>query len=303
MVSFEEFQRKRNREYYTTRGLDFLKDFKTFAADKYFAQAIAKDLYSKITKRGTINIYEMGIGTGTLFISIMLSLRKIDPSFTERIVYHLCDISETLVKNAVKRGDAFGFNVDGIVYEGLPNFVKSADYILSNELYSDLPARILVRKGENVYELHIENEKNVLKELKENGEIKKYMSEMPEGYFIPINEFAKRHLQCCAKGLALRGFIDIFDYGFDSPHKITELYPEQWNNAIYRDYGGQITTDLNFHYLAIDLNATIEPQKNFVERVLNEKFEEDLDSMRYRVCKKKTDIIEESDFYHMRVKK
>ena len=112
MVSFEELQKTRNKEYYTKVGPDFIKDFKTFANDRYFVTALAQDFYSKAKKKGTINIYEFGVGTGTMFTSFMLMLRKLDSELTERIVYHLCDFSEKLVRNAVSRGDSFGFNAD-----------------------------------------------------------------------------------------------------------------------------------------------------------------------------------------------
>ncbi|MEM3422621.1 MAG: SAM-dependent methyltransferase [Candidatus Bilamarchaeaceae archaeon] len=302
MVTFEEYQKEKNATYYKNKGVDFLKDFKTFAADKYFAEAIARDFYNSTVKRGTINVYELGVGTGTLFISIMQNLRRIEPAFAERVVYHLCDISEKLVKNAVRRGDAFGFNVDGIVYEGLPKFIKSADFILSNELYSDLPAKILLRNKNETFELHIENGKSQLKPFKGDKELIEYMENAPEDYLIPINVFARKHLEVCVRGLSPKGFIDVFDYGFVSLQNIREMYPEQWNNAIYRDYGGQVTTDLNFHFLSQGLKATVEPQKDFVQRVLKKHLEEDIDSMRYRECKTKS-IIEESDFYHMRVRR
>ncbi|MEM2948844.1 MAG: SAM-dependent methyltransferase [Candidatus Bilamarchaeaceae archaeon] len=300
MISFEEFQRQRNKKYYVTRGLDFLKDFKTFAGDKYFISALAKDFYARVKKKGTINIYEMGIGAGTLFVSFMLSLRRLDATFPERIVYHLCDISEELVRNAVKRGDAFGFNTDGIVYDGLPTFVKNADYILSNELYSDLPAKLLMNDDGEIKELYIDDRKHFFKKFAD-GDIRAYMKRMPNGYIIPVNEHAKKHLLTCKKGLRAGGWLDIFDYGFASPSSITELPQKMWNASIYREFGGQITTDLNFHYIAQGLNATIEPQKEFVERILGKHLIEDIDAMRYRECKVKTRIREEGDFYHMRV--
>lgn len=78
MVSFEEFQRKRNAEYYSRTGLDFIRDFKTFAGDRFFIEALAKDFHSRAKKKGTINIYEFGIGTGMLFVSFMQALRKLD---------------------------------------------------------------------------------------------------------------------------------------------------------------------------------------------------------------------------------
>lgn len=302
MVSFEEFQRKRNAEYYSKTGVDFIKDFKTFASDRFFIEALAKDFYSKVKKKETINIYEFGIGTGTLFVSFMQSLRKLDAEFPENIVYHLCDFSQKLIDNAVNRGDSFGFNVDGIVYEGLPKFVKNADYIIANEFYDDLPAKILSNDAGEVKELYLEDGVNVLRKF-ENGEIEKYIKKMPEGYLIPVNVAAREHLQKCVEGLGAEGYIDVFDYGFTSVSHIKEMPAEMWNNSIHREFGGQITTDVNFDFVSKDLNSKIEPQKKFVEKVLKKKFEEDTDLMRYRSCKEESKVKEETDFYHMRVKK
>jgi len=302
MVSFEEFQRKRNAEYYSKTGVDFIKDFKTFAGDRFFIEALAKDFYSTFRKKERINIYEFGVGTGILFVSFMQEIRKIDAEFPEKIIYHACDFSQKLVDNAVNRGDSFGFNVDGIVYEGVPKFVKNADYILSNEFYDDLPAKILSNDTGEVKELYLEDGVNVLRKF-EDGEIEKYIKKMPEGYLIPVNADAREHLLKCVEGLNAGGYIDIFDYGFTSVSDIKEMPPEMWNNSIHREFGGQITTDVNFDFISKGINAKTEPQKKFVENILKKKFEEDLDSMRYRVCKLEKEMKEETDFYHMRVKK
>ncbi len=302
MVSFEEFQRKRNAEYYSRTGLDFIRDFKTFAGDRFFIEALAKDFHSRAKKKGTINIYEFGIGTGMLFVSFMQALRKLDAGLPERIIYHLCDLSQKLVDNAVKRGDSFGFNVDGIVYEGLPRFVKNADYIMANEFYDDLPAKILSNYSVEVKELYLEDGVDVLKKF-QNGEIEKYIKKMPEGYLVPVNVIAREHLRKCIGALADNGYIDVFDYGFTSVSDMKEMPVEMWNNSIHREFGGQITVDVNFDFISHGLNAEMEPQKKFVEKVLKKKFEEDLDSMRYRVCKIEKEFKEETDFYHMRVKK
>jgi len=302
MVSFEEFQRKRNAEYYSRTGVDFIRDFKTFASDRFFIEALAKDFYSKFRKKGMINIYEFGVGTGTLFVSFMQSLRKLDAEFPEKIIYHACDFSQKLVDNAVNRGDSFGFNVDGIVHEGIPKFIRNADYIIANEFYDDLPAKILSNDAGEVKELYLEDGVNVLRKF-QDGDIEKYIKKMPEGYLIPLNIAAREHLQKCVAGLNAGGHIDIFDYGFTSVSDITEMPPEMWNNSIQREFGGQITTDVNFDFISKSMNAEIECQKKFVEKVLKKKFEEDLDSMRYRVCKIEKEMEEETDFYHMRVKK
>ncbi len=213
----------------------------------------------------------------------MLELRRIGGALSENTIYHFCDFSEELVRNATKRADAFGFNADGIVYDAAkeePRFLIKPDYILMNEFYDDLPAKILVRKERDVMEVVMEDGKKELALFRGEGELKEYIEKMPEGYYIPLNYAAKKHLDFCASRLG-NGYIDVFDYGFGK-EEIAKLPAEMWNNSMIREFGGQITTDVNFDFLSLKLDAKIEKQLEFVEGVLGEKlFEVETDKLRY----------------------
>ena len=69
MLSFEEYQREKNEEFYKGKCTEFEKEFKTFAADVRVARALATDFYEKMKKEKIINVYEFGIGSlGTRFM-------------------------------------------------------------------------------------------------------------------------------------------------------------------------------------------------------------------------------------------
>lgn len=298
-VPFDEYQRKRNEKFYREKGVEFKKEFKTFAADSRFARALAIDFYNRMKGKRIINVYEFGVGTGSMGTRFMLELRKLSESLVERTVYHFCDFSEELVKNATKRADSFGFNADGIIYDAAkeePKFLVDAHYILMNEFYDDLPAKILTRKGKDIMEVVIDEEEKKLEKFKGEEELKDYMAGMPEGYFIPVNIIAKKHLDYCAS--KVKGYVDVFDYGFRKG-EIKEMPIEMWNNSIIREFGGQIrknlacletefptegqiTTDVNFDFISKNLDAKVETQLEFIERVLGEELHEiETDKLRY----------------------
>lgn len=282
-VPFDEFQKKRNSDFYRQKGTEFRTEFKTFASDARFARALARNFHGimKKSEKEIINVYEFGVGEGSLGTRFLLELRKAGEKLAEKTVYHFCDFSDGLVKNAVKRADAFGFNVDGITYdagEGEPKFLKNADYVLANEFYDDLPAKLLCRKGRKIMEVVIEEDERKLALFEGEDEIINYMLGMPEGYWIPVNIVAKKHLDYC---LRESGHIDIFDYGFSSIDEIKSVPADMWNNSIVREFGTQVTTDVNFNFIA-GKEMLVESQLEFVERVLGGKFHEvETDRLRY----------------------
>lgn len=299
-IPFDEYQGRKNREFYRGKGTAYAEEFRTFASDLRFVKALATDFYRKMKDRSgekAIRVYEFGVGDGSLGTRFMLELRKLGEELSERTIYNFCDFSEELVRNATKRADSFGFNAEGIVYDaigGEPKFLVDADYILMNEFYDDLPAKILLREGKNVKELFIENGKRIFQDFKGDEELKEYMMKMPEGYQVPLNITAKKHLDYCIS--RMKGYIDVFDYGFRK-EEITEMPAEMWNDAIIREFGGQIrknlacsemefptdgqiTTDVNFDFIAG--KRKVETQLEFVERVLGGKFHEvETDRLRY----------------------
>lgn len=285
-VSFEGYQEKRNREFYSKKGPGFKKEFKTFASDIRFVRALAADFHRKmravIEEKKIIRVYEFGVGDGSLGTKFMLELRKLSEALSEKTIYHFCDFSEELVRNAAKRADAFGFNADGIVYDavkGEPKFLVEPDYIIMSEFYDDLPAKMLVRKGKEIMEIMVEEERKKPAPFEGDEELKEYMGKMPEDYYIPINVIAKKHLDFCAS--KIKGYIDVFDYGFRI-EDIGKMPAVMWNNSITREFGGQITTDVNFDFLSGKLNAKTETQLEFVEGVLGIKLHEvETDKLRY----------------------
>lgn len=308
-VPFDEYQKKRNSEFYKAKGAGFEKEFKTFAYDARFAEALAKDFYKRFSgsEKETLDVYEFGIGDGSLGIRFLMELRKIGHRLVEKTVYRFCDFSDELVKHAVKRADAFGFNADGIVYDAIeePKFLRDANYVLANELYDDLPAKLLVREDNKIMEIFVEDDKKELVPFEGDDELVQYMMEMPEKYWIPLNVSAKNHLSYCSKGLAPGGYIDIFDYGF-RPEEIKEMPAEMWNNSIIREFEWQITTDVNFDFISKGLNAHVETQLEFVERALGAKFHEvEGDKLRYLTDEemkgKEADFEEDRGYLHLRL--
>jgi len=288
IIPFDEYQYAANERFYKRVGLSFGKKFKTFASDARFAMALATDFYkrmkARIKQKETLRVYEFGVGEGSLGVKFLLELRKLSETLAENTVYYFCDFSEELIKNAVNRADAFGFNAEGVVYDGIrePKFLTEPDYVFMSEFYDDLPAKILLRNGKEVLEIMMEGKKKTLAMFKGDKKIHAYMEKMPEGYYIPINVAAKRHLDFCASSLTADGCIDIFDYGFRSADEIKRMPTDMWNNSIIREYDEQITTDVNFDFLSAGLNAEIETQLEFVEKTLCKKFYEvEMDRLRY----------------------
>jgi len=306
-VPFDEYQQKKNEEFYKGKGTAFAKEFRTFASDPRFVKALATDFYRRMkgsSGEKAVRIYEFGVGDGSLGTRFMLELRKLGGELSERTIYNFCDFSEGLVLNAVNRADSFGFNTNGIIHDAAreePKFVADADYVLMNEFYDDIPAKILRREGKKTSELFMENGREILQECKDE-ELEEYMMKMPEGYRIPLNTVAKRHLAYCVS--KAKGCIDVFDYGFRK-EEITEMPAEMWNNAIIREFGGQITTDVNFDFISLGLKAKIETQLEFVERVLGERLNEvETDMLRYltdeEIGKSWKGLKESRGFLHLR---
>ena len=83
---------------------------------------------------------------------------------------------------------------------------------------------------------------------------------------------------------------------------------DEWNRLVAREYGSQITVDLNFLQLCSTLaaqgfSAQVEKQKQYAERVLCMPltFADEGDMLDY-VKKKEADGISEDDgFYHLRI--
>jgi SAM-dependent MidA family methyltransferase len=288
MLPFDELQREVNEKYYKRRGRKLYSDFKTFGSSDKIAHANAIEFYrmladGELDGGSEITVYDFGIGNGLFSKFFLENFYELDGGkrqFVPRLSYFLCDISEELVKKAEKEMNRSGFKVEGIVCNALGplKFLKGASYIRSNEMYDDLPAKIFVKEEDgNVSEVLMNEkmEKEYAPSRDNKKAIKKIMEKMPNGYEIPINYGARKHLEKCVSGLKKNGYVDIFDYGFGTVGEITAYPAEIWNNSIVREFNSQLTVDVNFIHLAHGLEAgakaKIQPQKQYAEQTLGEK--------------------------------
>lgn len=284
VLPFDELQREVNETYYKRRGRKLYSDFKTFGSSEKIAHANAIDFYRMLADGeldcgSEITVYDFGIGNGLFsrfFLEKFYGLDGRKREFIPRLHYSICDISEELVKKAETEMNRSGFEVEGIVCNALGplSFLKGASYMRSNEMYDDLPAKIFL-KSENGKICEVLMNERMEKEYAPSREknIRKIMEEMPEGYEIPINYGARKHLEKCVSGLKKNGYVDIFDYGFGTVGEIAEFPKEIWNNSIVREFNSQLTVDVNFIHLTHGLGSRqiIQPQKGYAEKALGER--------------------------------
>lgn len=277
MLPFDELQKLVNEHYYKRRGRKLYSDFKTFGSSDKIAHVNAIEFYSWLIenhKGNEIKIYDFGIGNGMFskfFLRKFYSLDK-RKEFLPFLSYFVCDISEKLVKKAEK--ELSDFEVQGIVCNALDklDFMRGASYVRSNEMYDDLPAKIFVRKGIDVFEVLMDEKMQKECVPCRSSGVQNFMKKMPEGYEVPINLGAEKHLGNCLHQLVPGGYIDIFDYGFGSLDEISELPAEIWNNSIVREFNSQLTVDVNFLRMQkLFKHSGISPQKEYAERILREK--------------------------------
>jgi len=303
-----------NREYYSSKGKAIYTDFSTFAQGRALATANAIEFVrdfpdlsrgssgplvasatSRSNRSGEIVVCEYGIGKGDFAKVFLDEVKRRSPKLCERVQYHLFDISEKMIADARKNLAGYGSICTFHIFDASvepPSL--SFDYCRINELLSDLPAEIYARAGNSVPTSNIF--------------VQKFLSRIDEGRQIPFSFAAEKFLLAlcdCAK----RNFrIDVFDYGFYTADDIFSLPREEWNRLVAREYGGQITVDLNLLQLSSSLRAEhfeviVESQKEYCERALGMPLELTQTSRGLDYVKKKKEdgISEDDGFYHLRI--
>ncbi len=289
--SFSELQEKVNSRYYKKKGTKIYKDFGTFSSRcNKLSLANAREFSDFCaTRKGlpeTIEVAEFGVGNGNFAHSFLKSLAETSPGLVGRVRYTLCDISEKMLADAMNgplseyKGQVKAKVVDASKGTGSAR----AHYVRSNELLTDLPAKIYVMKGGALFEvlfalkagklerhcvLPIEHEKGAEMALR-------VLKRLPEGYELSFNFKAAEFLKSLKQALQPGGYADIFDYGFISADEIIEVPEEHWNSSNVREYGGQLTTDANFVFLSavcnsVGMETELEQQKDYAERALGQK--------------------------------
>ena len=177
------WQQHMNTVFYGLRGERLRELYQTFAAADYrLAYALAADYVERATQRqklalsgaqqsrragpGTgaapLTIMEWGCGNGNLAACFLDHVKALDRDATlyPRLQYVLIDASETVLASAranaelAAHGDRVQF-VQATVQELQSYRDGSIDRIVCNELWSELPTKLLLRKAGDVMEEHI----------------------------------------------------------------------------------------------------------------------------------------------------
>jgi hypothetical protein len=166
----DQWQAHINQLFYRFRGDQIRNFYQTFAsADYRLAHALAADYFEQVTKRDKaatserpLTVVELGPGNGNLAASFLAHLRTLDREgrIYPRLRYLLVDWEPAVLDAAMKhpgliphqeRLRCVQSTVDhlGDIPEG------SVDRIMCNELWNDLPTKLMSRQGGDIEEEYL----------------------------------------------------------------------------------------------------------------------------------------------------
>ncbi len=312
-----------NKKYYSSKGKKIYSDFSTFAQGKALARCNALEFVRDFsgTKGGNAVVCEYGIGKGDFAKTFLDVVKKLDGKLYARTRYYLYDFSDKMIadarKSLVRHGAVCVFGKFDAASES--PFLQF-DYCRINELLTDLPTLVCELRNNEVRELGGNPIGNT------SPFVSEFLKRVEEGRAMPFNFAGAEFLaKLCACGK--RNFrVDVFDYGFYSSDEVFEQPVDEWNSLMVRDYGGQLTTDLNVPFVLAYLSsngiaAKVEKQKEYCEHVLGKKLvmselKSGLDYVpamknfrrnfsevgcAHSTAKKSDDIEEDDGFYHLRM--
>ncbi len=301
--SASETQRLANADYYASKGKEIYSDFSTFAQGKALATCNAIEFARDFADNDQPIVCEYGIGNGNFAKVFLDDLKHRSPNLYGKTRYFLFDFSEKMLSDA---------KVNLAAHKSICSFSKfdasfetpaqEFDYCRINELLSDLPAELYMRKTGRI--LSLDGTRTTTDLF-----VFKFLERIDEGRGIPFNFAAEKFLLGLCR-LGRQNFrIDLFDYGFYSADGIFIHPVEEWNSLMVREYGSESTVDLNFPQMLASLaaqgvSAQVEMQKEYAERVLGTKLElsETEDGLDYVKAKRPgTGISEDDGFYHLRL--
>ncbi len=334
MKPLDELQEEVNRKYYSEKGERIYCDFSTYVSRcSKIAHANAIDFarFMELEGMDRAVVCETGVGGGKFALDFLEKLEELKG--LEGVEYFLCDFSQKMLSDAESKLERFGDTVKKMKIDFGGEFsLPNADYIRMNELLTDIPAKVFVRDEKEVKEVFYEfSDAEISKEyreVKKDGRVETFLSKLPDGYEIPFNFNSADAVFSMCNSLGENGYLDIFDYGFFSPESIVSMPMQMWNSSVVREYGGQLTVDLNFPYImamgrAAGCEPEIESQLEYVESSFGKKIHpvEIAGEMLYldeeEICERegeleregyskeyfRDEILEESNFYHLRFRK
>lgn len=169
----DHWQTHLNQLFYGLRGDKLRSYYQTFAsADFRLAHALAADYYERVVKRDKagrmtkdaprLTILELGPGNGNLAACFLSHLKALDVQGTvyPRIRYIMADWEESMLSGAQAHPSLEEHRSHIEMHRGSVEHLKgiadaSVDRIFSNELWNDLPTKLLAKHGGEVEEEYL----------------------------------------------------------------------------------------------------------------------------------------------------
>ncbi len=166
----DEWQAHINRIFYGLRGGRVQDYYQTFAsADYRLAHALAQDYFDRVRKRDKASgsrsplvIHEWGPGNGNLAACFLTHLKALDKDglVYPRVRYVLVEGHQTILDGAQTHQDLTPHRerVETLCADAsslAPVKDGTVDRIICNELWNDLPAKLMLRKGSEIEEEYL----------------------------------------------------------------------------------------------------------------------------------------------------
>ncbi len=277
---------ERNSAYYKSASTSIYDDFETYAQSPKglltCANANAFHQWALLHPQDSYNVLETGVGEGAFALGFLTELAEADrehgTQFSSMLRYTLADFSIPMLEKAKTRlaREGFGGQIEILEWDAThpTEFSNSSfDLIRCNELFSDLPADVYVRSGEDLFSVNYDSDLQPQQvplpwEALSRSEAD-LVRALPADYHLPINRAAKNAILFLSHHLAPEGRFDIFDYGFYRAEDFV-IPADMWNLSLVREFNSQWTVDLNFLYLSASLaeakfRTRVEPQAEYAE--------------------------------------
>lgn len=302
---------KANKSYYSSKGKRIYSDFSTFAQGKTLAECNAIEFCRDFASHSApVIVCEYGIGKGDFAKTFLDEVQSRNNLLYAKTRYYLFDFSEKMLssarKNLLPHRKICIFGKFDAAHD-TPDL--HFDYCRINELLTDLPAKFYMKEDGQIFELEPEKDETFGMDAVSSPSpvISSFLSRMEEGRAIPFSFVAEKFILSLCTLAKPRSRTDIFDYGFYAADDVLSLPRDEWNRLLVRNYGGQLTADLNFPQILSSLSssavsARIEKQKGYCERILKKKLEmvQTKSGLDYSPARDK-EIKEDDGFYHIRI--
>ncbi|MDH4083620.1 MAG: SAM-dependent methyltransferase [Nitrospira sp.] len=170
----DQWQTHLNQLFYGLRGDKLRSYYQTFAsADFRLAHALAADYYERVAKRektgsrppsfsDRLTILELGPGNGNLAACFLSHLNALDRqrAIYPRVRYIMVDWEQPVLDGALAHADLAGHRDRVDTHCGSIDHIAGVadgtiDRIICNELWNDLPTKLLAKQGGEVEEEYI----------------------------------------------------------------------------------------------------------------------------------------------------